>query len=124
MPTKKRSRASRPQAKVPTGRVPGVPVPSTERSAAASRVNAWKSGRYSRNTTADDVENWELANAKREAEDETLRQSPLAKARTKLTGELWRALRLRALEENRDPNAMLAELVDEYLRRGAERPGV
>jgi hypothetical protein len=41
--------------KVPTGRVPGVPYPSTEKSRAHSRVAGWKSGKYARVVTAGEV---------------------------------------------------------------------
>lgn len=47
MPTKRRAGRDRPRARVPTGRVPGVPVPSTAKSAA----NAWKHGRFARVVT-------------------------------------------------------------------------
>jgi hypothetical protein len=40
---------------VPRGRVPGVPVPSTEKSRAASRVAGWQTGRYARVVTAAEV---------------------------------------------------------------------
>jgi hypothetical protein len=46
---------TRQRRKVPRGRVPGVPVPSTEKSRAASRVNGWRSGRYARVVTFADV---------------------------------------------------------------------
>lgn len=37
------------------GRVPGVSVPSTAKSRAASRVNGWRSGRYARAVSAGEV---------------------------------------------------------------------
>jgi hypothetical protein len=46
---------SRRRRKVPTGRVPGVPVPSTEKSRAASRVAGWRTGRYAKVVTLADV---------------------------------------------------------------------
>src|SRR6266542_3948878 len=46
---------TRQRRKVPRGRVPGVPVPSTEKSRAASRVAGWQSGRYARVVTAAEV---------------------------------------------------------------------
>jgi hypothetical protein len=46
---------SRRRRKVPTGRVPGVSYPSTEKSRAASRVAGWKSGKYARVVTAAEV---------------------------------------------------------------------
>jgi len=46
---------TRRRRKVPCGRVPGVPVPSTEKSHAASRVAGWKTGRYARVVTLADL---------------------------------------------------------------------
>jgi hypothetical protein len=46
---------SRRRRKVPCGRVPGVPGPSTEKTRAASRVAGWKSGKYARVVTLADV---------------------------------------------------------------------
>jgi hypothetical protein len=46
---------TRQRRKVPRGRVPGVPVPSTEKSRAASRVAGWRTGRYAKVVTFADV---------------------------------------------------------------------
>jgi hypothetical protein len=46
---------TRRRRKVPCGRVPGVPGPSTEKTRAASRVAGWKSGKYARVVTAGEV---------------------------------------------------------------------
>jgi hypothetical protein len=55
--------AKKPRRAVPRGRVPGVPVPSTEKSRAASRVNGWKTGRYARVVTARDARRAQLEKA-------------------------------------------------------------
>lgn len=43
------------------GRVPGVPVPSTEKSRAASRVAGWKTGKFAKVVSAEEVYQQRLA---------------------------------------------------------------
>jgi len=55
--------AKKPRRAVPRGRVPGVPVPSTEKSRAASRMAGWKHGKYARVVTARDARRSQLEKA-------------------------------------------------------------
>lgn len=92
------------------GRVPGVSVPSTEKSRAHSRVAGWKHGRYAQVVSAEEVRAYQDGQL-----EKLIKRSSLT-----IPEDLWHRAKVRALEKRMDLKDLIEEALEEYLDRESE----
>jgi hypothetical protein len=97
----------RPRRPIVVGRVPGVSVPSTEKSRAHSRVAGWKHGRRATVVSPGEVREY------REGQIEKL----IKRSSLTIPEDLWHRAKVKALEKRMDLKELIEMALEEYLDR-------
>lgn len=109
MAKKKRASQRKPRHVI-RGRVPGVSVPATAKSAAHSRVAGWKHGLYAKVVSPQEVRAYREEQLLEKLADPGIKRSSLT-----IPEELWHRAKVRALEKRMDLKDLIEEALEKYL---------